>query len=244
MSRFHSYLALFISFAFTYAQNIETFAQNLNTNYMKTITTWKNGEAKLVVSGLSDLPSLRSKVELIKIKYTQYGSRFPLAVLPDPYTRYNYIVSRCQSFYITYNKDVVGCLLAGGELICKPSYFKMPLSNGDIDKTIAEFVSDFDENKLTESESKMFRVPLSLGAPFPFFTANSLGGSQPGTPTIKAIDLKDYILRLDLLSSGNKFNGSFWIDLKARKLIKSVVDGQEMNLSTGKPFAIPLHINK
>jgi hypothetical protein len=32
----------------------------------------------------------------------------------------------------------------------------------------------------------------------------------------------------------------FWIDLKAKKITKSVVNGQEMNLNTGMPYAIPL----
>ena len=67
-----------------------------------------------------------------------------------------------------------------------------------------------------------------------------MGGSQPGKPAIKAFDLTDSILRLDLVSEGGKFTGSFWIDLKAKKTIKSVVDGVEMDLNTGTIFPVPL----
>jgi hypothetical protein len=42
------------------------------------------------------------------------------------------------------------------------------------------------------------------------------------------------------VSEGGKFTGSFWIDLKEKKTIKSVVDGVEMDLNTGTPFPVPL----
>jgi hypothetical protein len=71
-----------------------------------------------------------------------------------------------------------------------------------------------------------------------FFTAHSEGGSQPGTPSIRAIDFTDGILRLDMVSEGGKFTGSFWMDFKAKKVIRSVVDGQKMDLDPEKPWPV------
>jgi len=71
------------------------------------------------------------------------------------------------------------------------------------------------------------KVELRRAAPFPFFTAGSTGSPQPGKQTITALDLTDGVLRLDLLSEGGKYKATFWIDLKAGLLLRSVVDGKE-----------------
>jgi hypothetical protein len=87
------------------------------------------------------------------------------------------------------------------------------------------------EEKLVQADQKFSHISLVNGAPFEFFTANSLGGSQPGFPTITSAVLNDGMLQIDLTSSGGVYKGRFWIDLHARKLIRSVVNGQEMDIT-------------
>jgi hypothetical protein len=58
----------------------------------------------------------------------------------------------------------------------------------------------------------------------------------------------DEVTRLTILIPNpvTKIPASFWIDLKAKKVIKSVVDGREMDLSavgTHKTYAVPLMKN-
>ena len=57
---------------------------------------------------------------------------------------------------------------------------------------------------------------------------NSNGSSQPGFPTVTGIDISGQVLRLDLLSSGGRYKGTFWIDLNANKLVKTVIDGKRV----------------
>jgi hypothetical protein len=48
------------------------------------------------------------------------------------------------------------------------------------------------------------------------------------------------IMRLDMTSGADdKTKASVWIDLKAKKVIRSVENGIEMNLNSGWPWAIP-----
>jgi hypothetical protein len=122
----------------------------------------------------------------------------------------------------------------------RKSYVEIPTASGGEEAAIARFAAQFDDAKLAQANKNPDGVILAHAAPPAFFTAGSAGGSQPGKPTIKAFDLSDSILRLDLVSEGGKFTGSFWIDLKEKKTIKSVVDGVEMDLNTGTPFPVPL----
>ena len=89
-----------------------------------------------------------------------------------------------------------------------------------------------------ELQKKSSAVFLRDAAPLYFFEATP-GSSQPGDATISAIDVTDGILRLDLLSPGGEFKGSFWVDLSARKLVRAIVDGQEMDLSKPGGFGVP-----
>ena len=55
-------------------------------------------------------------------------------------------------------------------------------------------------------------------------------------PELTAVDLTDDILRVDLRNRWpTPVPASIWIDLKSRSVIKSVVDGQEMDLKGGQP---------
>ncbi len=210
---------------------------------LQTTKPWEETTIKLIVPGSSGPTRTTSKSENLNAKSVQYGSRFPLAAVFDPHTRTSYIVSGGQTFYISDSSGMIACFLFGGKLGCRKDYFKMSKSGGNLDLLISRFISEFDEQKLASQEDKnLFGVSLSVAAPFGFFTAQSLGGSQPGTPSIKAIDLTDGLLRLDLVSEGGKFAGSFWIDLKARKVIKSIIDGQEMDLHTDKTWPVPVKV--
>ena len=73
-----------------------------------------------------------------------------------------------------------------------------------------------------------------------FFTTQS-ESSQAATGTIESATITDNVLTLEIISDGGKYTADFWIDLKSRKVTKSVVNGKEMNLNTGAPYAVPLH---
>jgi hypothetical protein len=58
-------------------------------------------------------------------------------------------------------------------------------------------------------------------------------------PLVESIDATNGVLKLTIKSPLTKVMALIFIDLNANKVIKSVVDGQEMDLNAGKPFAVP-----
>lgn len=215
---------------------------------LKMTNIWQDVAVDLIVPGsTSTLSAKKTTSQKIYGKRTEYrGVAFPrghsLAAISDPNTKKTYIIRGDQDFYISDKSGMIGCRQLMGTFIWIKSYFEIPTASGKEEAAISQFVSEFDDEKLSQEDNKFFRVLLMNAAPVAFFTAGSRGGSQPGTQTIKAIDVTDGILRLDLLSEGGKFTGSFWIDLKKQKIIKSIIDGQEMDLNTGTPFAVPLKL--
>jgi len=123
---------------------------------------------------------------------------------------------------------------------------------------IRRFISEFDNEKLLTQESRVFILDAA--------TINFLweGSYIAMKSKVQSFDLTDGILRLDLLingGKGGKYNGdvddsedaglpremrpphygimgSFWIDLKNKRVIKSVIDGYKMNLHA-EGFAVP-----
>jgi hypothetical protein len=157
----------------------------------------------------------------------------------DPATKVNQIVSEA-AFYVSRDSGIIAFILTpGGGLEWRGSYYEMSESAGNLDAAIAQFRNEkFDEVMSKELQKKSSAVFLRDAAPLYFFEATP-GSSQPGDATISAIDVTDGILRLDLLSPGGEFKGSFWVDLSARKLVRAIVDGQEMDLSKPGGFGVP-----
>ena len=57
---------------------------------------------------------------------------------------------------------------------------------------------------------------------------------------VDSVDVTDDLMRLEIHNPKTMKPATFWIDLKARKITKSVVVGQEMELTPGASFAVPL----
>ncbi len=119
----------------------------------------------------------------------------------------------------------------------------LPASPGSMDAAIARFESQYDGEKLSQLErTEIFhnRISFEAAAP-PYFFSDAPGpGNAIVGGTTEAVDLTDGILHLDLRNRISKIPASFWIDLHAGKVTKSVVDGREMDLNTGQHFAEPL----
>ena len=95
---------------------------------------------------------------------------------------------------------------------------------GDPAVTIARFVAEVDDEALAEKIRRRSSIDLRHAAPFRFFARDASGA---GDLITTAIHWNDGVLRLDLLSDGGKYQGTFWIDLKANRLLRSVIDGKE-----------------
>jgi hypothetical protein len=240
-----AYLILLIT-ASVHAQITNTFKPNnaFNSNSMNINKLQKQIMVKLVIPGSSGQLVKKCQINNVSAREiiyrpTEGSEMYSLAAIYDSHSKKTFIVPSLFDFYISNGSGMLACKLSLGDLVWCKNYFEVIKSTGDLDAAIAQFASSSDENVLRQKLNKIYRVSLRNAAPPLFFTTNS-GTSQPTTGTIKTISMTDDTLRLDMISEGGKFTGSFWIDLKAGKIIKSVIDGQEMDLNTGRSFAVPL----
>jgi hypothetical protein len=194
--------------------------------------SWQDFSADLIIPGTAHAPT---RIEKITGKVAWYQtSAAPtdifLGVISDPHTHFTYF-TRAGVFYISDKSEMLACIFGPSSLGWGKSYFKIPTPPDKEQGAIQRFAAEMDEEKLLQADSKFTHISLVNGAPFEFFTANSAGGSQSAAPTITAAELTDGMLQLDLTSSGGVYHGHFWIDLNAQKLIRSVVDGKEMDIT-------------
>jgi hypothetical protein len=196
---------------------------------------------KVIAPGSSGPPAKKSIIENISaIPFrvrTSNGVEYAFAVIHDPLAKSNHVISQQNDFLISTSSGIVACHQAFENFMFSKSFFSLPESAG-ANTTIDQFTSTFpfdDVLKLTlKFEKSTQRVMLRGAAPPGFFAAHSeKDNSQPGQPTIKNFDVVDDIVKLDLLSEEGKFSGTFWIDLKAGKVLKAIVDGKKMDIGPG-----------
>ncbi len=199
---------------------------------------------KLAVSGSTNSPVRKSEtleVSAQEVTYKTQGTpmkSYVFYAMRNPVALTNVIVPPAD-FYIAASSDMIAVSSLFGSISLSKSYSAVPESTGDIKKTIGQFSDLLDDKTIESKTNNKASVSLKAAANYEFFTANSAGGSQLASATISGFDVTDDVLRLDLLSPGGKFKGSFWIDLKASKVLRSMIDGQEMDITGNKGFAVP-----
>ena len=156
--------------------------------------------------------------------------RANVAVLRDPSNEMAVATRGGQEFYVWDGGELLGCAIIGGLFSWSKSYVAVRAPGADATQLITMFLSRVDDAMLRRGDQGVSRIDLRHAAPLGFFTADSAGSSQLGTPSIVDLELTNGTLRLDLSSPGGRFAASFWIDLAAKRLLRSVVDGKETNL--------------
>ena len=59
-------------------------------------------------------------------------------------------------------------------------------------------------------------------------------------PEVVSVDFAGGFLRFDIRNPRTQANASIWVDLGNRRIVKSIVAGQEMDVTPGRPFAVPM----
>jgi hypothetical protein len=215
---------------------------------------WTNVTVKMLIPGSSGPPVVESKIVELPAKLAAIDDKFPVLAMDDPYTKKTYVLFGSASipkkispnegsFYISQDSGPVYCNVGPGNLNFGTIYIELPMSSGSLSAAIAQFEKEFDVGKLSDVAKQIFFshwLDLRSAVTNYFFSEAPAPGGSLLVPDVESRDLTDGILRLSVRNPKTKIPATFWIDLKARKVIESVVDGQQMDLSTGKPFAVPL----
>jgi hypothetical protein len=154
----------------------------------------------------------------------------------------NCIIDAGHTFYVNLHGQLTGFSVNPMQIYWTSSYLELPDSDGNLDSAIAQFETHFDAHKLNKEMVKRSVNGISLRAVCPayYFSDAHAPGGLALIPIVEAIDITDGVLRLDIRNPKTKVPASFWINLGEHKVIKSVVDNQEMDLTTGGRYAIPL----
>jgi hypothetical protein len=106
---------------------------------------------------------------------------------------------------------------------------------GELEYDVAMTPKPMDEQKKDEMQSKaeqMISKTINFGNAFDSF---DLSDEHP--PVIEGVDITDGIMRLDFRETAStKRPASVWIDLKTKKAIRCLEDGQEMRLERMGPL--------
>jgi hypothetical protein len=228
------------------------------------LAPWSNTTAKFLVPGSSGSPAVKSRIVEVPARLGVYGMahpadgravsmRFEVLALDDPYSKKTCIIFSdgpypsasdpgLAKFYIS---DNTGLKLYSifMDLFWQESFVELPTAPGSMDAAIARFETQFDWEKLTELERTMIfnnSIGLSPATSEDYFSDYPSPGNAIVGAKIEAVDLTDGVLRVDMRNPVTKIPAVFWIDLNAKKITESVVDGREMDLTTGEAFAVPL----
>lgn len=249
-------LALVLGVGFAVVRADDTATNEPST--IKIIEPSKNITVRLVVPG-SDSFHIKGQTKEIAAKEIFYNfvpkpdsgmaSSFLNAAsleIHDPDARKICFIDPDHSFYISDSLTVKGYTVGPGVLIWSDSYLELPDSVNE-SYAISQFETNFNAQKFNQEWNKrrVNRIGLDQAAPQFYFSDGPYGGGTP-LPRVESVEMTDGVLHLDIRNPVTKTPSSFWIDLQTKKVIKSVVDGQEMDLSavgTHNNYAIPLKKN-
>ena len=99
----------------------------------------------------------------------------------------------------------------------KRSPLEVPTTANAYETAIAAFVGRFTEKQVAEETERYSIVRLAESAPG-FFS----NGSLPVWADLKAFELVDGVLRLDLRSQNGQ-TGSFWVELSGLRVVRTQV---------------------
>jgi len=208
------------------------------------------------VPGSTGPSAIKSKYEEIKVKRAVYEivpnpinghAEYSMLLIHDPYTKKKILIEGDYTFYVSDNLGMKGFWLGSGVLLSGDSFYELPETNQD-DTAIAHFEEDFKPEELRQEQIKRLSVNRMVlrDALSPYYTSDGpYAGGRLVMLQVEAVDLTDGILRLDIRNPVTKIPAIVWIDLKTKKVIKSVVNGQEMDLSSSEQngFSVPLKKN-
>lgn len=229
-------------------------ANNSSSAKLEISEPWKEVTVKLVVPGSSDPHAIKSKTEEINVKRAVYNIEPPILgireysilLIDDPYIKKKVFIDSEDDFYVSDSLGIKGFFLApGGVLVSSGSLVELPSTIHD-DEAIAQFEKNFDEEKVKlawEKRATVNRIGICTAVSQWYFSASQAPGNALVGAKIEAFDLTDGILRLDIRNPVTKIPASIWINLKLKRVIKSIVNGQEMDLSaigTSQPYALPV----
>lgn len=220
-----------------------------NTMKLSIVSPWKDVTLKLLVPGIVgpprrkcqvlDVPAKEADFAIHLFSHNQPPLKMSFVAVADPNTQMTCVMfwnaTDPNSFYVS-DKSGIKSYSVLFNLFSSNCFFQIPTAKGSVQAAIARFEAEFDDQKVKAAMMQPDHL-LALGgaAPKYYFSEAPMPDAQLVPAIVETVDITDGIMRLSLRNPETKVPAIFWIDLKSWKIIESVVDGQQMDLSaTGK----------
>jgi hypothetical protein len=194
----------------------------LDRGSLASLRSWTHGSASVLLPGSATQPAKMQSVDVRTAYYSTKVLGIGLALLTEPTTKVTYVVLSEQSFYVNRPQGLVSCLVDAGIVTVRDSLFKSAAPNSGDDEVLARFLAAVSDDGMAAFTRQAVHINIKSGIPGPFWSKRGGDDSQVGLPQIAGVDLSGDILRLDLVGGGGQ-KGTFWIDMAALKLTKSLL---------------------
>jgi hypothetical protein len=199
---------------------------------VRTSTAWDETTVDLLVPATSGKTSTieRTRARAITFRSSIPPGTFSVLVVPDRHTGKTSVFPGVTSvlpgatsvlpggrFFISDAPGMTAVWLTLDLLNIKRSPLEVPTVANGYESAIAALVGRFTEKQVAEEQDRYSLVRLGESAPG-FFS----NGSLPVWADLKAFELADGVLRLDLRSQNGQ-TGSFWVELTSLRVVKTQV---------------------
>jgi hypothetical protein len=228
-------------------QNVTDRAVDDKTLASMRTSPWTDVTVKLVTVN----PGITPVKSEVSARRALYGATFAAVAVADPYSKKIYVLEGSAGmFYVSDGTDLFAYQVYGLSRI--KSYVSVPDKEG-MEAAIQKFEAEFNaENRDNLRWKAMFpegiedslknALPLGEGLPEYFFMATPEPGAGIAGAVLDEVEGSGGILRLVFHNPVTRKSATLWIDLEARKVTKSIVEGQEMDIGKGRGgSAIPMH---
>jgi hypothetical protein len=212
------------------------------------IEDWKAENIMLLVPGNSALHS-RCVTNVIPVRRAIFDSGkvafgpFSILEVHDSNAKQFYLIDGNHSFYVSGRDNLTGFTVGPGVLVWSTNYLRLPDSSSTY-SLISLFEEQFDGDKIRQESLKRLNDRISLQPAVPRFWFSD--GPNPGGASvrldIKSVEVNDAVMRLEIRNPSTRKSATIWLDLHGKKVLRSIVDGQEMDV--GENFATPSRTNK
>jgi hypothetical protein len=238
-----------------------TSAAGASAGKLTMISPWTDVTTKLLVPGTAGPPARKCQVVEVPAKMAVFSVRphpnstwtmkIPVMAVVDPNTQMTNVIlwdAKASDMFYVSDKSGMKSYLAFSTLSWVDCFLQIPTAKGNMVEAIAQFEAAFDDQKLVDASmqqtQKDHRIDLRPASTKFYFSDAPAPGGEYASLIIESVDVTDGAMRLSLRNSSTKVPATYWIDLKARKVLKSEVNGQQMDISrTDRPWAVPMPQN-
>jgi hypothetical protein len=173
------------------------------------------------------------------------GMAYPVANVADPFTKKIYFLpGEYPALYVSTDSSMESYTVVSYTLRPEGSYWNLPSANNSKATALARFGAEFGAEWLEQTaRANSYRddkISFRNAAP-PYFGSDV---AEPGSLMVslqaQVISFTPDALCLEVRNPYQRKTVTLWVNLREKKVIHSVVDGQEMNINTGRPWAEPM----